>query len=246
MTTYEWMRWFTFPVMPTILVTVRKDLKQLIKHHKKNNQTYTLLDVGGRKSPYTINLKSDIALLDIPQESETQEELNLGFTSDILTSIQKERSNIKEVVIQDMTRSTLKDETYDAVVSVEVIEHVEEDELFVKNIAAVVKKGGWAYFTTPNGDYIKNEPPNNNPDHKRHYTRAELQTLLEKYFDRAEVIYAVKTGKYRLWGLKRFDIKNPLKLLKSMIGNVLNRYESKGLESTSVKTAHLIAKAYKY
>src|SRR5690606_14254555 len=137
----------------------------------------SILDVGGRKSPYTINLPAKITLLDVPQESGTKEALNLGFTETILTSIQKKRSNIKDVIIQDMTQSTLPEAFYDAVVSIEVIEHVPADDLFVKHIAQVLKKGGWAYLTTPNGDYIKNEGPGKNPDHVRHYTRVELQSL---------------------------------------------------------------------
>jgi len=242
MTNYEFMRWMTFSLMPTHLVTVRNDIKQLLKSDK---QKVSVLDVGGRKSPYTINLPAKITLLDVPQESGTREELNLGFTDAILADIQKKRSNIKDLIIQDMTQSKLSDESYDAVVCIEVIEHVEEDDMFVKNIAKVISKGGWAYFTTPNGDYIKNEGPNKNPDHIRHYTKAQLKTLIEKYFDRVEVRYAVKTGKYRVWGLKSFKLKQPIALLKSIIGNFVNRFQSKGVANISEKTAHLIVVAYK-
>lgn len=245
MTNYEFMRWATFSIMPTHLVTVRNDIKRLIKSYKKRGAKISVLDVGGRKSPYTINLSADITLLDVPQESGTREELNLGFTNNILTTIQKERSNIKDVVIQDMTRSTLQDESYDAVVCIEVIEHVEEDEIFVKNISKVIEKGGWAYFTTPNGDYIKNEGPNKNPDHVRHYTRVELQTLLEKYFDTVDVHYGVKTGKYRVQGLKSFKLSKPVSTIKAIVSNIINRFQSRGVENTSQETAHLIAIGYK-
>lgn len=243
MTNYEFMRWATFPIMPVILVTVRKDLLELVKAYK--NKKLSILDVGGRKSPYSTHVNAEITLLDVPQENDTQEELNLGFTSDILKNIQKKRSNIKGVIIEDMTKSTLQDASFDAVVCVEVIEHVEKDEIFVENISKVIKKEGWAYFTTPNGDYIKNEPPNNNPDHVRHYTKMQLQSILERHFDKVEVRYAVKTGKYRVWGLKSFSLKKPLSLLKSIFGNIMNRIESNGVENSSERTAHLIAIAYK-
>jgi len=245
MTIYEFMRWVTFPVMPVLMNKARKDIIKLSRAYKLKGKNLSILDVGGRKSPYTINVKADITLLDVPQENETQAQLNLGFTSELLDFMKQKRSNIKEVVIQDMTKSTLPKVAYDAVVCVEVIEHVEEDDLFVKNISEVVKPGGWAYFTTPNGDYIKNEPPYYNPDHKRHYTKNQLQTLLEKYFGKVEVIYAVKTGKYRVWGHKPFSLKRPITLMKSITGNIVNRLQSIGLDDTSQRTAHLIAIVHK-
>lgn len=245
MTQYEFLRWFTFPIMTTHLVTVRNDIKRLIKGNKTSGEKLNILDVGGRKSPYTIQLPANVTLLDVPQEEGTREELNLGFTKDILTTIQKKRSNIKDVIIQDMTKSTLPDASYDAVVCIEVIEHVEADAIFIKNIAKVIASGGWAYFTTPNGDYIKNEGPNKNPDHVRHYTRLELQTVLEKYFDRVDVHYGVKTGKYRVQGLRSYSLKRPIQTLQSIFSNVINRMQSKDVADTAEETAHLIAIGYK-
>src|SRR5690606_12417562 len=236
MTSYEFLRWLSFPLMTTHLVTVRNDIKQLVTSHKKPLEKLSILDVGGRKSPYTINIPASITLLDVPQEEGTREALNLGFTKDILTTIQKKRSNIKEVIIEDMTQSTLPAASYDAVVSIEVIEHVEADDLFVKHIAQVIKKGGWAYFTTPNGEYIKNEDPGKNPDHVRDYTRVELQSLLEKYFDKVDVHYAVKTGTYRVWSLNSLKTKNPVRIAKSLIGTFVNRFQSKGGENSAQKT----------
>ncbi len=240
MTTYELKRWITYPLLPVILIQVRRELKKLISKAPKK---ITILDVGGRKSPYTIGLDADVVLLDVPQENQTQEDLNLGFTNDILESVKKDRSNITDIVIQDMTKSSLADASYDAVVSVEVIEHVEEDDLFVKNISKVIKKGGWAYFTTPNGDFIKNEGPNKNPDHKRHYTREQLHNLLSKYFSEVEVYYAIKTGKYRVWGLKSFNIRKPFLLIRSIYGNMINRIQSRNVKQSKLNTAHLIAVA---
>ena len=245
MTNYEFLRWLSFPILTTHLLTVRNDIKRLLKLNKDSSKKVSVLDVGGRKSPYTINLPADVTLLDVPQESGTREALNLGFTNDILATIKKKRSNIKDIVIQDMTKSTLADASYDAVVCIEVIEHVEADDIFVKNIAKVIKKNGWAYFTTPNGDFIKNEGPDKNPDHVRHYTKTELQGLLEQYFDSVDVHYGVKTGKYRVQGLKSYSLKRPIQTMQSIFSNIVNRYQSKGVEQRSQGTAHLIAIGYK-
>lgn len=245
MTRYEWFRWFTFPIMPVHLQTVHRDIKRLVKQHTNNKEPLSILDVGGRKSPYTIGIPANITLLDVPQEAGTKSELNLGFTENILTTIQKKRSNIRDLVIQDMTQSTLPEASYDAVVCIEVIEHVEQDDAFVKHIAKVIKNGGWAYFTTPNGDFIKNEGPHKNPDHVRHYTKVQLQSLLEQYFDTVEVHYAVATGTYRVMSLKSYRIKQPLRLLKTLLGTFVNGLASKGVAQRSEHTAHLVAVVYK-
>jgi len=243
MTTYEIKRLVTFPIMPAFMTRVRRDLKKMLKG--SSDRKISVLDVGGRKSPYTIGLPMAVTLLDIPRESETQEKLNLGLTSKILESVRKSRSNVSNVILEDMTRTTLPPNSFDAVVCVEVIEHVPNDEDFVKNIAMVIKPGGWAYFTTPNGDYIKNEPPHYNPDHQRHYKRAELEALLKKYFDHVDVVYAIKTGKFRLMGLPGYTIKRPIKTLKAIVANWINRLESRGLDKQNAGTAHLVAIVYK-
>lgn len=245
MTTYEFKRWLTYRLLPTHLVTVRNDIKSLIKSTDRKASRMSILDVGGRKSPYTVNLSADITLLDVPQESGTKEDLNLGFTQDILGNIKNNRSNIKDIVIQDMTKSTLENESYDAVVCIEVIEHVEDDETFVKNISKVIRTNGWVYFTTPNGDYIKNEGPNKNPDHVRHYTRSELKSLLEKYFKNVDVHYAVKTGMYRVQGLRSYKLSRPVQTIKSIVSNIINRYQSRSVAQSPIETAHLVAIAYK-
>ena len=81
-------------------------------------------------------------------------------------------------------------------VSVEVLEHVEEDDLFVKEVSRVLKPGGVFIMTTPNGDWVENK----NPDHKRHYKRNQLDTLLNKYFEDVSVEYAIVGGKFRKSG----------------------------------------------
>ncbi|WP_242155137.1 class I SAM-dependent methyltransferase [Aestuariivivens sediminis] len=212
---------------------------------KQGKDLVHILDVGGRTTPYTIGIPARVTLLDVPQEPGVKAQLGLGFTETNLKQIQKKRSNISGFIIQDMTKSTLNDNQYDGVVSVEVIEHVEADARFVRNIYKVIKPGGWAYFTTPNGDYIKNEGPDKNPDHIRHYTKIQLQTLLETYFDTVDVHYAVKTGPYRVQGLKSYSLKRPLQTLKSIYANIVNRFQSKGIENTSQETAHLVAIGYK-
>jgi SAM-dependent methyltransferase len=241
MTLYERARLLLEPVLPPLYKQVRSRLKGIVKTNCRSSQ---ILDVGGRKSPYTIGIPAQITIIDLPRDTELQHQLNLGISDRTFNQIHKRRSNIKEVVLGDMTRSDLPDETFDHVVSVEVLEHVEEDDLFVKEVSRVLKRGGVFLMTTPNGDWVENK----NPDHKRHYKRRELTSLLEKYFDDVAVTYAVVGGRYRKLGLRSWSARHPVRTAASIFGNVINAIQSadREVEEKAAGTHHLIAAAKKH
>ena len=108
-----------------------------------------------------------------------------------------------------------------------------------------MKKDAILYLTTPNGDYIKNEPPNYNPDHIKHYKRTELYELLIKYFSNVEVNYGIKMGKNWRNSGRSWSISSPLKLMHTFYSARLNQLESIGMENTKHRTAHLFATARK-
>lgn len=239
---YEIFRFLTMPLMPTNLWLSWLSLRKLVKMTFKQKKYKPLvLDVGGRKSPYTIGLDARIHISEIERSSEIQKKLNLGINSKINDFLKNNRSNVEKIIIDDMTNTQLPNDSYDIVVSIEVIEHVKDDEEFVKNIAKVLKKDGSFYLTTPNGDYIKNEPPHYNPDHIKHYTKTELYSILKKYFQEVTVYYSVKTGKFRFWGLSGYTFKKPVRTIKGIIGNIINKFESIGRKNISNRSAHLVA-----
>ncbi len=240
---YEMARLFFEPFLPLLHKKVRYDLKQLLPHRK--DRPVMVLDAGGRKSPYTIGLHAAITIADLPRTDKLQKRLNLGLTEDTLKNIYHNRSNIRGVVFQDMTKCSFSSESFDGVICVEVLEHIQASEIFIAEIARVLKPGGWLYLTTPNGDYVKNKPPHYNPDHVHHYTKEELVHLLSRYFNGIKVTYGVKTGKYRMQGLKSWNFRRPFTAFISMISNVVNSFESRGLDHKFRRTAHLFSVAYK-
>lgn len=77
----------------------------------------------------------------------------------------------------------LPDETFDTIVNFQVIEHIKDDELFLKEIARMLRPGGTAIVTTPNIKMTLSR----NPWHTREYTGDELKNLAKKYFSDVEM-----------------------------------------------------------
>jgi SAM-dependent methyltransferase len=79
--------------------------------------------------------------------------------------------------------SGLADNTYDSIVSFQVIEHIQKDALFLKEIHRVLKPGGIALLTTPN----RSMSLSRNPWHIREYLPQELANLAKKFFPQVEM-----------------------------------------------------------
>ncbi len=81
------------------------------------------------------------------------------------------------------------DGAYDAAISFQVIEHIEDDDRFVSEIARVIKTGGKAYLTTPNKTYrLKPGRKPWNRYHIREYYPDELAALLSRHFENVDIL----------------------------------------------------------
>jgi ubiquinone/menaquinone biosynthesis C-methylase UbiE len=72
----------------------------------------------------------------------------------------------------------LEDNTYDTVLSFQVIEHIDDDLNYLKEIHRVMKPGGVALITTPN----RKMSLTRNPWHVREYLSHELSSLAARVF----------------------------------------------------------------
>lgn len=238
LTPFEWLYLAGQPFLSYHLVRVRSDIKALVSSFPS---PVRLLDVGARTSHYTIGLKAEVYLLDVPRETAVQRTLGLGVTDEMLTQLRRRRSNVREYWVQDFFKVNLPYELFDVVTAVDVIEHVQEDRKFVEKAWHLLKPGGALYLTTPNGTTI----PNRNPDHIRHYTAEELEALLRLVFPRVEVKYGeVKTACWRL-GLGFWKPKRPLTMAVSLVANLVNQVENLAIAATASNSARLLATAWK-
>jgi len=203
-----------------------------------------ILDVGGRKSHYTIGLAASVTVSDLPRISAVQNQLNLGTNDELYLQMRSRRTNVRDTIYDDMTQTKLGACSFDVVVAVEVLEHVTEDEVFIRNVARVLKPGGWFVMTTPNGDAV---PIPHNLHHKRHYRRLQLEELLARHFDGVQVVYAIRASRFRSWGLKSWSPRRPMQTIRSMLGNLVNSLESSSFDvrDDMLGTRHLLATARK-
>lgn len=76
-----------------------------------------------------------------------------------------------------------EDNSFNAVISFQVIEHIEDDAFFLKEIHRVLRPGGVALVTTPNRPMSLSR----NPWHVREYTADELKGLAREIFPVVEM-----------------------------------------------------------
>ena len=73
-------------------------------------------------------------------------------------------------------------ESFDCVISFQVIEHIKDDKRFVAEVARTLRRGGRFIVTTPNAPMSLTR----NPWHVREYRAEELKSLLAEHFSTVE------------------------------------------------------------
>ncbi len=115
-----------------------------------------------------------------------------------------------------------EDNTFDSVVSFQVIEHVKKDVQFLEEIHRVLKPGGVAIITTPNIKMTLSR----NPWHIREYTGDQLKEMASNIFKEVEmkgvagndrVMTYYEQNKAAVQKIMRFDIFNLQYLLPAPI-----------------------------
>jgi len=146
--------------------------------------------------------------------------------------------------------AVLADNSFDIIITFQVIEHIENDKLFLKELHRVLKPGGIALVTTPN----RKRSLTRNPWHIREYLADELKQLGQKYFATVEmkgitgnkkVMDYYHQNKKSVERITKFDILNlqyrlPASLLRIPY-ELMNRWNRNKLQSQDdglVKAIH--------
>lgn len=99
-----------------------------------------------------------------------------------------------DYAVCDCRSLCFRNEAFEAVVSLEVIEHFKEQEIFLSEMLRVLKKGGVAVISTPNREMIKKLGSTSNATHVKELTLEEFTDMLSRYFVSVE-LYGSRRGK---------------------------------------------------
>ncbi len=80
--------------------------------------------------------------------------------------------------VADATSIPFPDNSFDVIVSFEVIEHIKNYQMFIKEAFRVLKKPGYFIFSTPNKDQYR---ANTSAYHYKEFNPTDLKQLFKKY-----------------------------------------------------------------
>lgn len=159
----------------------------------------------------------------------------------VIERLQQKHPGAKLMSMNIPPLAGLANNTYDVVISFQVIEHIANDVLFLQEIHRVLKPGGTALLTTPN----RRMSLTRNPWHIREYLPEELEQLARRFF--ADVQMKGITGNQKVmtyyeenkksvrrftrWDFLNLQHRMPAGLLRIPY-EVLNRWNRNRLQSS--------------
>lgn len=136
--------------------------------------------------------------------------------------------------------NNIHDNSFDTIVSFQVIEHINNDNLFIEEIYRILKPGGKVLISTPNIEMTLTR----NPWHIREYTSSQLQDLSSKFFNKIimkgiagndKIKKYYEENKKSVSKFKRLDILNLEKHLPNFLYKIpyefLNRINRNKLQA---------------
>ena len=156
----------------------------LDNYYKNAEETFRILDMGCGDGVLLYLLSKNIKNYNI--------ELNGVDLSDIAVKTAMTKFEQKGVEnkfffkTETVYNTSFKDGTFDIIISSDVIEHLNEPEIFLKEVKRSLKDGGFLVIGTP----IKYTEKPLDPMHVYEFFPHEFEELLKKYFANVELFQA--------------------------------------------------------
>lgn len=130
---------------------------------------------------------------------------------DLINALRAEYRNATFVAASIPPLTTVADNTFDYIVTFQVIEHIQNDDLFISEAHRVLRPGGRLLLTTVNRAFSLTR----NPWHVREYDADGLKALMSRYFQSVDtrgihgndkVMTYYEQNKESVKKLTRFDV----------------------------------------
>lgn len=176
--------------------------------------------------------------------------------ADLIQSLQREYPQSTFIAANIPPLNHLADNTFDFIVTFQVIEHIDNDDLFIKEAHRVLKPGGKLLLTTVNKTFSLTR----NPWHVREYVADELRALMGRYFpvietrgihgnDKVMTYYEQNkksVERFTRWDIFKLQYRLPRRLLQVPydIANRMNRnrlLQQDGLAAQIRHTDYLVS-----
>lgn len=126
----------------------------------------------------------------------------------LLDSLSKKYPNYQFVESLVPPFSNIESNSIDTLIAFQVIEHIKDDDFFLKEIHRVLKPNGKALISTPNIQLTLTR----NPWHEREYKDFELKTAMLKYFH--DIEYLGITGDKKVFDYYELNKKSVEKITR--------------------------------
>ncbi len=160
----------------------------------------------------------------------------------VIARLKQQHKNLTLIASNVPPFPGIESDFYDTLITFQVIEHIEDDELFVDEIYRALKPGGVAVVTTPNLKMSLTR----NPWHVREYTKEQLLALAGRKFTDMQLLGVYgnekvneyyERNKESVRKITRFDIFNLQYLLPRSVLQApyefLNRMNRNKLKETN-------------
>lgn len=154
---------YTFKLLYNVLYKIRDLLKKEIFDTAAKYCEGNVLDVGGRD--FFFKAKKNGFKFSQWTNLEVNKEEYYPTNDDLFKFVIGDGCNLK-----------FKNNTFDTVLNIHVLEHVFEPILMVKEAARVLKNGGYAIFLVPNSSILHLAP-----GHYYNFTRFWIEKVMDKY-----------------------------------------------------------------
>ncbi|WP_291781068.1 class I SAM-dependent methyltransferase [Cecembia sp.] len=143
-----------------------------------------------------------------------QDYLGIDKIQEVVDRLTKKypQANFKQAFIPPF--AGIADNSFDTVVSFQVIEHIQDDRLFLEEINRVLKPGGKAIISTPNIRHTLSR----NPWHIREYNAKQLRELCLDVFDKVTPMGI--GGNVKVWDYHEANRQSVNKIMRWDIFNL--------------------------